>query len=119
MKHRNCPHHNKIYSAKTHRYRELPIRYRETTTCYRDEQSGELNGLSRVRAFTQDDAHVFARTKNIEQEVTAIWEIVERFYGAFDSKLSVRLSSHDPASKDGYMGDTTHGTAAKVHRRQT
>lgn len=104
MKPMNCPHHTQIYAARIRSYKELPIRYRETTTCYRDEQSGELSGLSRVRAFAQDDAHVFCRTEHIEEEVLKIWDIIERFYGIFDFKLAVRLSTHDPANMASYMG---------------
>ena len=81
------------------------IRYRETTMVYRDEQSGELSGLSRVRAITQDDAHVFCRQSDIESEIKNIWDIVERFYGAFGIELQVRLSSHDPQDMSKYLGD--------------
>ncbi len=105
MKPMNCPHHTQIYASRPRSYRELPIRYRETTTCYRDEQSGELSGLSRVRAFTQDDAHVFARTAQIEQEVLNIWDVVENFYKTFNFELSVRFSRHDPANKGAVMGE--------------
>lgn len=104
MKPMNCPHHTQIYAAKARSYRELPVRYRETTTCYRDEQTGELNGLSRVRAFTQDDAHVFCRTSQIEEEALKIWDIVDRFYGAFGFELKVRFSSHDPERMEAYSG---------------
>jgi threonyl-tRNA synthetase len=104
MKPMNCPHHTQIYAAKSRSYKELPIRYRETTMCYRDEQSGELSGLSRVRAFAQDDAHVFCRTDQIEEEALKIWDIVDRFYGAFGFELKVRFSTHDPASADSYSG---------------
>lgn len=105
MKPMNCPHHTQIYAAKSRSYRELPIRYRETTMCYRDEQTGELSGLSRVRAFAQDDAHVFCRMQHVEEEALKIWDIVERFYGAFGFELRVRFSTHDPASMDSYLGD--------------
>lgn len=105
MKPMNCPHHTQIYASRSRSYKELPIRYRETTACYRDEQTGELSGLSRVRAFTQDDAHVFCRTSHIEEEVLKIWDIIERFYGAFEFALTIRLSTHDPANMEGYMGD--------------
>ena len=104
MKPMNCPHHTQIYASRSRSYKELPIRYRETTTCYRDEQTGELNGLSRVRAFTQDDAHVFCRTEHVEEEALKIWDIVDRFYGAFGFELRVRFSTHDPANMEGYSG---------------
>jgi len=105
MKPMNCPHHTQIYAARSRSYKELPIRYRETTTCYRDEQTGELSGLSRVRAFAQDDAHVFARTGQVEEEALKIWDIINRFYGAFGFDLKVRFSTHDPANMEAYSGD--------------
>ncbi len=105
MKPMNCPHHTQLYAARSRSYKDLPIRYRETTTCYRDEQSGELSGLSRLRAFTQDDAHVFCRTAHVEEEALKIWDIIDRFYGTFGFELKVRLSTHDPANMDGYSGD--------------
>lgn len=104
MKPMNCPHHTQIYASRERSYKELPIRYRETTMCYRDEQSGELSGLSRVRAFAQDDAHVFCRISQAEQEALNIWDIVERFYGTLGFELKVRFSTHDPANMDAYSG---------------
>lgn len=104
MKPMNCPHHTQIYAARSRSYKELPVRYRETTACYRDEQTGELSGLSRLRAFTQDDAHVFCRTGQIEEEALKIWDIIDRFYGVFGFDLRVRFSSHDPAQEASYSG---------------
>ncbi|HEY4160648.1 MAG TPA: threonine--tRNA ligase, partial [Candidatus Saccharimonadales bacterium] len=77
MKPMNCPHHTQIYASRPRSYRDLPIRYRETTMVYRDEQSGELGGLSRVRGITQDDAHIFCRTSQIEEEAFKLWDIIE------------------------------------------
>jgi threonyl-tRNA synthetase len=105
MKPMNCPHHTQIYARKLWSYRELPQRYANTTTCYRDEQTGELSGLSRVRAFSQDDAHVFCRKSDIEKEFSAIWNIVMDFYSSFGFVLKVRLSLHDPAKQEKYLGD--------------
>lgn len=105
MKPMNCPHHTQIYDSRQRSYRDLPIRYRETTTCYRDEQTGELNGLSRVRAFAQDDAHVFCRTNQIKTEILSLWNIVEKFYGAFGMELRLRVSTHDPNNMAAYLGD--------------
>ncbi len=82
----------------------MPVRYAETTMVYRDEQSGELSGLSRVLCITQDDAHVFCREAQIEAEANAVWEIISTFYGAFGLKLTPRLSRHDPDKKEKYMG---------------
>lgn len=100
----NCPHHTQIYSANPKSYRELPVRYSETTMVYRDEQTGELHGLERIRGgITQDDAHVFCRPSQIEQEIGQIWEIIEKFYESLGIELQVRLSTRDDG--DGYAGD--------------
>jgi len=114
MKPMNCPHHTQIYAARSRSYRELPVRYRETTTCYRDEQTGELSGLSRVRAFAQDDAHVFCRTGQIEEEALKVWDIIDRFYSIFGFELKVRFSTHDPAHMEAYAGDTEQWQSAEA-----
>lgn len=105
MKPMNCPHHTQIYARKPWSYKELPQRYANTTTCYRDEQSGELSGLSRVRSFAQDDAHVFCRMIDVKDEFLKIWEIVNTFYGTFGFKLKVRVSKHDTSKPEKYLGD--------------
>jgi threonyl-tRNA synthetase len=104
MKPMNCPHHTQIYARKPWSYRELPQRYANTTTCYRDEQTGELSGLSRVRAFAQDDAHVFCRMSQVKDEFLKIWDIVHTFYGTFGFELKLRISKHDPKNPDKYLG---------------
>ncbi len=104
MKPMQCPHHTQIYASQPRSYRDLPIRYRETTMAYRDEQTGELSGLSRVRAITQDDAHVFARAGQVESEVSKIWDIITTFNKTFGIELQVRLSRHDPEQMDKYLG---------------
>lgn len=105
MKPMNCPHHAQIYASRPRSYRDLPVRYRETTTCYRDEQTGELSGLNRTRAFAQDDAHVFCRPEQVREEVAKIWSIIEKFYATlgFDD-LTVRFSRHDSANMTSYSG---------------
>jgi len=100
----NCPHHTQIYASRPRSYRELPIRYRETTMDYRDEQTGELNGLARTRSFTQDDAHVFCREEDILQEFINLWEIIEKFYQTLNFELSLRFSKRDPKESKGYAG---------------
>ncbi|MFA5797374.1 MAG: threonine--tRNA ligase [Candidatus Woesearchaeota archaeon] len=105
LKPMNCPHHTQIYAGNIRSYRDLPQRYAETTACYRDEQSGELSGLSRVRGLTQDDAHVFCRHNQIKDEFMKIWDIVDTFYPTFGFKLRVRLSLHDPNNMKAYLGD--------------
>mgnify|MGYP003393090314 CR=1 FL=1 len=104
MKPMNCPHHTQIYARAPHSYRELPIRFANTTVCYRDEQTGELSGLSRVRAFAQDDAHVFCRTGQVKQEMEKVWDIISTFYTSFGFELETRLSFHDPEHKEKYLG---------------
>ncbi len=105
MKPMNCPHHTQIYARKQFSYRELPQRYANTTMVYRDEQSGELSGLSRARSITQDDAHVFCRVVDIKKEINAIWDIIQEFYKTFGFELTLRLSLHDPAHPENYLGD--------------
>ncbi len=105
MKPMNCPHHTQIYGNEMRSYRDMPQRYAETTMVYRDEQSGELSGLSRVRSITQDDAHVFCRKSQIKDEIFAIWDIIDQFYNTFGFKdLRVRISRHDPAKFENYIG---------------
>ncbi len=104
MKPMNCPHHTQIFDRKPHSYREMPQRYAETTMVYRDEQSGELGGLTRVLSITQDDAHVFCRHSQVKEEFLKIWDIVDTFYQTFGFKLRVRLSFRDPAAPEKYLG---------------
>lgn len=104
MKPMNCPHHTQIYDSQPRSYRDLPIRYRETTMVYRDEQTGELGGLSRVRSITQDDAHIFCRYSQAKEEIFKLWDVIEEFYGTVGIELSLRLSLHDPENRKAYMG---------------
>lgn len=104
MKPMNCPHHAQIYASDLRSYRELPLRFCETTMVYRDEQSGELSGLARVLSITQDDAHVFCRESQLETEITSIWKIIEDFYSTFGFTLTPRFSRRDPANPEKYMG---------------
>lgn len=103
LKPMNCPHHTQIYAAKPRSYRDLPVRYLETTTDYRDEKTGELGGLSRVRSLTQDDSHVFCRQDQIEEEIGHLLSSAQELYGAIGMELKVRLSYRDDS--DGYLGD--------------
>lgn len=104
MKPMNCPHHTQIYNRRQWSYKELPQRYASTTKVYRDEQTGELGGLSRVRSITQDDAHVFCRLKNAGDEMEKIYNIIKTFYGSFGFNLKPRLSMHDPENMSAYLG---------------
>ncbi len=102
MKPMNCPHHTRIYAAKQRSYRDLPIRYLETTTVYRDEKTGELGGLNRVRAITQDDSHVFCRSDQLETEINGLLAAARDLYSTVGMKLRVRLSYRDDS--DAYLG---------------
>ncbi len=118
MKPMNCPHHIQIFDRRKWSYREMPQRYCNSTTCYRDEQTGELSGLSRVRSFIQDDAHVFARMNQIKEEFLKIWDIVEEFYRTFGFKMRVRLSLHDPKQPEKYLGDKNLWQEAETALRE-
>jgi len=102
LKPMNCPHHTRIYASQPRSYRDMPIRYLETTTVYRDEKSGELGGLNRVRSATQDDSHVFCRTDQIEVEINNLLAAANELYATVDMKLRVRLSYRDDS--DAYLG---------------
>ena len=93
----NCPSHMTLYNTEAHSYRDLPIRYAEFATLYRYEKSGELTGLTRVRALTQDDAHVFCTEYQVQEEFARALEIIRKVldtYGFEDYR--VRLSLRDP-----------------------
>lgn len=117
MKPMNCPHHTQIYASQMRSYRDLPIRYAETTTCYRDEQPGELLGLSRVRALTQDDGHVFCTNDQVGEEVQNLVKVVREFYtklGMWNKdQFWVSLSVRDMANKDKYLGQDKHWNQAE------
>jgi threonyl-tRNA synthetase len=104
LKPMNCPHHTQIFNRRPHSYREMPQRYAETTMVYRDEQSGELGGLTRVLSITQDDSHVFCRHSQIKEEFFRIWDVIDSFYKTFGFSLRVRLSFRDPAAAHNYLG---------------
>lgn len=103
MKPMNCPHHTQIFASRPRTYKEMPIRYMEPTTDYRDEKTGELGGLSRVRSLTQDDSHVFCRSSQIKEEIQNLVGIVRGFYGEMGMKLRARLSYR--SDEDKYLGD--------------
>lgn len=104
MKPMNCPHHTQIFASRPRSYRDLPIRMSEVTSVYRDENTGQLQGLTRVRSITQDDAHVFCRVDQIRDEVMALYDIITKFYQAFDMSLRMRLSVNDPDEPEKYLG---------------
>lgn len=111
LKPMNCPHHAQIYASRPRSYRDLPIRYLETTTDYRDEKTGELGGLDRVRSLTQDDSHVFCRPDQVEAEISNLMATARELYSTLSMKLRVRLSYRDDS--DAYLGDKDWWTSAQ------
>lgn len=112
MKPMNCPHHTRIFAAQPRSYRDMPLRYLETTTVYRDEKSGELGGLSRVRSITQDDSHIFCRDDQIEQEIHNLLQAAKDLYATVGMSLRVRLSYRDES--DAYLGEQSLWDSAQV-----
>jgi len=105
LKPMNCPHHCEIYKTKPHSYKELPIRYAEFGTVYRYEQSGELHGLTRVRGFTQDDAHLFCRPDQVKDEFIKVIDLVLYVFRALDfHDFTAQVSLRDPDNKAKYIG---------------
>lgn len=105
MKPMNCPHHQQIYASKPRSYRDLPLKYMETTTVYRDEKAGELLGLSRVRCITQDDGHGFCRPDQIEQIYQELIDVTKTFYEAIGMRIRARLSFRDLKQPEKYLGE--------------
>ena len=111
LKPMNCPHHTQIFASRPRSYRDMPVRYLETTTDYRDEKTGELGGLNRVRSLTQDDSHVFCRPDQIEQEINNLLSAAQELYDTIDMKLRVRLSYRD--NSDAYLGERSLWNSAQ------
>lgn len=103
MKPMNCPHHAQIYASHPRSYRDLPLKYMETTTNYRDEKSGELHGLSRVRSLTQDDSHTYCTEEQVGEVFGGLIKAIQSFYASIDIELEVRLSLRDEG--DSYLGE--------------
>jgi threonyl-tRNA synthetase len=108
----NCPHHVQLYASKPRSYRDLPIKYMENAGDYRDEKTGELHGLSRVRSFTQDDSHAFVAEDQIKQVATQLVEASIEMYSVFEMDLKFRLSFRDDG--EGYLGDPVLWEKAQV-----
>jgi threonyl-tRNA synthetase len=105
LKPMNCPHHCEIYRTEPRSYKDLPIRYAEFGTVYRYEQSGELHGLTRVRGFTQDDAHIFCTPDQVKDEFKKVMDIIDLIFKALDFKeVLVQISLRDLTNKDKYIG---------------
>ena len=107
LKPMNCPHHCEIFASKPRSYKELPFRCAEFGTVYRYEQSGELHGLTRVRSFTQDDAHIFCRQDQVKGEFLRVLEIIQAVFSIFgfkDDQVEFQISLRDPNDKEKYIG---------------
>jgi len=105
LKPMNCPHHCEVYAMKPHSYRELPLRYAEFGTVYRYEQSGELHGLTRVRGFTQDDAHIFCTPDQLKEEFIKVIDIILYIFKVLKfENYTAQISLHDPEDKTKYIG---------------
>ncbi|MBO7052390.1 MAG: threonine--tRNA ligase [Prevotella sp.] len=107
LKPMNCPHHCEIFASKPRSYRELPFRCAEFGTVYRYEQSGELHGLTRVRSFTQDDAHIFCRQDQVKSEFLRVLDIIQAVFSIFgfkDEQVEFQISLRDPQDKEKYIG---------------
>ena len=105
LKPMNCPHHCEIYKVKPRSYKDLPLRMAEFGTVYRYEQSGELHGLTRVRSFTQDDAHIFCRPDQLKSEFLKVMDIISIIFSALDFKnFEAQISLRDPENKEKYIG---------------
>ena len=105
LKPMNCPHHQQIYAAKLRSYKDLPIKYMETTAIYRDEKAGEMIGLSRVRSVTQDDSHSFCTPEQIKDLYSELIEITKEFFDRLGMKYKARISLRDPKQPKKYLGD--------------
>jgi len=115
LKPMNCPHHCMIYKWKPRSYRELPLRLAEFGTVYRYEQSGELHGLTRVRSFTQDDAHIFCRPNQVKDEFIRVMDIISIIFRALDFKnFEAQISLRDPNNKTKYVGSDENWEKAEA-----
>ncbi|HSV89412.1 MAG TPA: threonine--tRNA ligase [Bacteroidales bacterium] len=115
LKPMNCPHHCEIYKTKQYSYKDLPVRLAEFGTVYRYEQSGELHGLTRVRGFTQDDAHIFCRPDQVKEEFIKVIDIVLYIFKALDFKdYSVQISLRDPVLREKYIGSDENWDKAEL-----
>ncbi len=115
LKPMNCPHHCEIYKSKPRSYKELPVRYAEFGTVYRYEQSGELHGLTRVRGFTQDDAHLFCRPDQVQQEFEKVIDLVIYTFKALGFEdFTAQISLRDPENKSKYIGSDENWDKAEA-----
>ena len=115
LKPMNCPHHCEIYKTKPRSYKDLPIRFAEFGTVYRYEQSGELSGLTRVRGFTQDDAHIFCTQEQVKEEFIKVIDLVLYIFKTLSfEEFTAQISLRDPDNPDKYIGSTENWDKAEA-----
>lgn len=107
LKPMNCPQHTQIYASEPRSYRDLPVRFSDFATLYRDERPGELSGLTRLRSFSQDDGHIFCREDQIEEEIENILNTIKKALSTYHIDYWMRLSLRDPQNKEKYIGSDT------------
>jgi threonyl-tRNA synthetase len=122
LKPMNCPQHTQIYCSQPRSYRDLPIRYTDFAMLYRDEKPGELNGLARVRSFSQDDCHIFCREDQVDAEIDTALSMIKEIMATFGFKYRYRLSTRDPAHPEKYLGhpeiwDKVEAWAVEIMKR--
>ena len=105
MKPMNCPQHTQIFDSRPRSYRDLPIRYSDFANLYRDERPGELSGLTRLRAFAQDDGHIFCRESQVQNEIVQVLDVIKEALATYGISYWIRLSLRDPKNKEKYLGD--------------
>jgi len=118
LKPMNCPHHHQIYSVKPRSYRDLPVRLAEFGAVYRYEQSGEMNGLTRVRGFTQDDAHIYCAHDQLKAEIKSTIELTQLVFKTFGMEVKIRLSYRDDKNVEKYGGDASFWEQAQREIRE-
>lgn len=122
LKPMNCPQHTQIYASQKRSYRDLPLRYTDFAMLYRDERPGELNGLARVRSFSQDDCHIFCREDQVDEEIDKALIMTKEILSTFGFSYKYRLSTRDPAHPEKYLGhpetwDKVEAWAEKIMNR--
>ncbi len=105
LKPMNCPQHTQIFDSRPRSYRDLPIRYADFANLYRDERPGELSGLTRLRAFAQDDGHIFCRESQVQDEIVKVLDVIKEALSTYNVSYWIRLSLRDPQNKEKYLGD--------------
>lgn len=105
LKPMNCPQHTQIFASRPRSYRDLPIRYSDFANLYRDERPGELSGLTRLRAFAQDDGHIFCRETQVHEELVKVLNVIKSALNTYGVEYWIRLSLRDPQNKEKYLGD--------------